>query len=71
MGWPETCFINNSTKTTDLRDLLIVTFLIGVPLQMDDSFLWSSDPIKPELGPPDSLTPMNYEIGTNRSGRLV
>jgi hypothetical protein len=69
MGWPETprrdiCSINNLAKTANLRDLLIAIFPINVSLQMDDSFLWFSDPIEPELGPaPDSAeTPQTYEL---------
>jgi len=34
-----------------------------MPLPIDAGFLWSSDPIEPELGPPDSIeTPQNNEL---------
>src|SRR6267378_1136665 len=57
------CFLSNSTKTTNLRDLFIEAFFASMLLPIDAGFLWSSDPIEPELGPPDSTkTPQNNEL---------
>jgi hypothetical protein len=47
-------FLITPTKHANPGDLSIAILFSGVPLLVDDDFLWSSDSIEPELRPPDS-----------------
>jgi hypothetical protein len=67
--------VHDASSTANLYDLLMIYLLqfaiifpIGVPLQIDDSFLWPSDPVTPSNPSSDHVIPPRpYEIGTNRS----